>query len=566
MINDKILERNMLALSSRDPELSIALGRSSIEDTHFCKASKRGMLIPWTKNNGHVGPVHSTIDPEKEGIRFYQHHKKRGFLIFAGFGGGYHVKPFLGDDLISGMLIIEASLSYVKMVFSHFDLTQIILDSRVSWLVEADEETIHTTLLEKYIPAVSGNLHYLPLSSRAGRGDPYFEKVRNEIQRSIENFSADYSVQSYFGKQWFKNTIKNLPNAQSAISTISSIRKAYITAAGPGLEQHLDTIEKRSRAITLIATDTSLPLLISKGIRPDMVISIDCQQITYHHFLKGYPKDVPLVMDLASPHFLATLSDKPFYFTSGHPFSRYINSNWRRFPFIDTSGGNVGHAAVSLADHLGAREIHLFGADFSYPRGKTYSRGTYLYPYFSSGSNRLSPQEHLFMSFLFSNDTLTRRDENDDFAYTTRPMLNYHQRLRRLSSNIEANLFHYSYNGEVLAPKDRKPFSFPDNGSRTLFAAGSSTSGWEALLESYDSALASLPRADYSFPIFRSRLTPEQAAVCLTLFPAAAAIRKESGNDSQVFPGAAIINAASEWTRTFIKAFRETYASYISEA
>ena len=82
-------------------------------------------------------------------------------------------------------------------------------------------------------------------------------------------------------------------------------------------------------------------------------------------------------LDLASPPFLARVrAGKLAFIASGHPFASYIDARWMHFPRIDTSGGNVAHAAVSLARDLGARKITLHGADFSYPGGKPYSRGT----------------------------------------------------------------------------------------------------------------------------------------------------------------------------------------------
>ena len=40
---------------------------------------------------------------------------------------------------------------------------------------------------------------------------------------------------------------------------------------------------------------------------------------------------------------------------------------------------------------LGAKEIILYGADYSYPEGKPYARGTYFFPIFEANANRLNP-------------------------------------------------------------------------------------------------------------------------------------------------------------------------------
>ena len=197
----------------------------------------------------------------------------------------------------------------------------------------------------------------------------YFSGIRNGIMEFLQLLSADFFVQSHFGKRWFINTLSNLKKAQSAKNTLPPIRRALITGAGPSLEVQLPTLIKYKQDSFLIATDTSLPFLLKHNLIPDLVISIDCQHISYHHFMAGFPKDIPLVLDLASPSFLTKQTDNIIFFTSGHPFSQFVNKNLRSYPYIDTSGGNVSHAAISLADKLGAKEIILFGVDFSYPQG-----------------------------------------------------------------------------------------------------------------------------------------------------------------------------------------------------
>jgi hypothetical protein len=107
--------------------------------------------------------------------------------------------------------------------------------------------------------------------------------------------------------------------------------------------------------------------------------------------MQGLPSGMPLFVDLASPPTVTRMAARRYYFSSGHPLDRYVAARFRAFPILDTSGGNVTHAAVSLAEYMGAGKIQLYGADFSYPFGKSYARGTYIYPYFDLRQNRLRP-------------------------------------------------------------------------------------------------------------------------------------------------------------------------------
>jgi hypothetical protein len=459
--------------------------------------------------------------------------------------------PFLEQKDVSGILIIEESHEYLKAVISAIDLKDLILDSRVQWLIPSTMDDVKQLLLESYLPAVSGNLRLLPLKTRTNSSRAFFDSVASVVRKTIDNFSEDYSVQSYFGKRWFTNSIRNLKAAGESTTTIRPVRRACITGAGPGLEDSLDILRNNKGDFSIIATDTSLPFLLQHKLVPDIVVSIDCQHITYHHFLSGFPEEVPLVLDLASPVFLSRLSRYPIFFTSGHPFSQFINTHWRKFPSIDTSGGNVSHAAVSLACALGAEEIHVYGADFSYPQGKSYARGTYLYPYFHSNSNRFKPVEKQFIDFIFRNESLAREEINGAIRYTTRPMVSYRNRLSLLAEQVENRIIHHSGDGLQI---DEKPFSGPENRHRigTLLSSGRSNGSWQDFIRDYSRQLSELPDAGVSFSSYMESLDQNQKALCLTLFPACAAIRRESPETRQTLPGAEIINEAKTWTMKVI--------------
>jgi hypothetical protein len=257
------------------------------------------------------------------------------------------------------------------------------------------------------------------------------------------------------------------------------------------------------------------------------------------------------VLDLASPRQLTQLTDRLLFFTSGHPFSRYVCSHWRPFPFIDTSGGNVSHAAVSLADSLGARRIYLYGADYSFPGGKSYARGTYLYPFYDRISTRTAPLETHFVRFLLRNPEVIKRQEEEHIRYTTAPMITYKERLEELSARLQGELIPVRGEGEFInaqPPLGRKD----DYVVGTIFSAGTPHSSWREFLNDYDRRLAELPRAEESLAEYRSRLEKEQLDVITTLFPACATIRRERSRDSGEAVGASIINEAIAWSRTAI--------------
>ena len=228
----------------------------------------------------------------------------------------------------------------------------------------------------------------------------------------------------HFGKRWFSNIIRNALCFKNYEEPDATIPIATICAAGPSLDQELAYLVNNSKERFIIAVDTSLPVLLSAGLMPDAVISIDAQHISYRHFLDGLPSHTALYIDLAGSPVAAAQSKAPRFFSGLHPLSLYI-SYFLHSAQLDTSGGNVGYAALSLAEYLGAQSIEIVGADFSYPKGKTYSRGTYLSSLFGQRQSRFLPLESSFSNLLYRSSSLNKVGGGDTWYYQTALLAGY---------------------------------------------------------------------------------------------------------------------------------------------
>ena len=536
-----------MPLSLQNKEVIEALSSSTCSQKISFKTSKTGKIVPILLRNNRNYALHSLFDPEKEG-KSYSKHTGGGFVVVFGLGAGYHIKELLKRDDINGLLIIEKNISIIKSILSKIDLSEIFSDPRLSIIVDKSIEYILDYLPKHYIPAISGDFHTISLRSRIESDKIYFNLVFDSMKTVLNTLSDDYTVQTWFGKRWFINTIANLAVSEKSKVVLSPQKKISIVAAGPSLELFINRIKKEKNDSFLISTDTALATLLKNSILPDLVISIDCQQITYHHFMAGYPKDVPLLIDLASPPVLSNISNKTMFFTSGHPFSQYLNRNWRKFPFVDTSGGNVTHAAISLAEKLGAEEIYLYGADFSYPEGKTYSRGTYIYPYFHTKANRTKSIETLFYDFLYRNENISMVKTDFGFRYVTRQMLSYKERLERLSFQLNSKIIPVHGIGERI---NIDYSNFEKKTTKNLFSAGKTTCSWTLFLKNYLKALNELKVPDVPPIRYFSFLNYKEKDIWTSLFPVTAAIRKNKKN--QAIKSSELLNEVKTWAIEIVK-------------
>lgn len=551
MTENTILKRNLLALSSSDPQLSAQLGYTRPSRSIEFMTARSGEEIPVLNRDGKAVPLHSRYNPVREGEKLLSTVSGGGFLMVLGLGGGYHVLPFLKERGITHIVIIDKDLEMLRGVLERIDLRELLLDPRVKLLIDKPPGEIQDFILKNYIPAISGGLNSISLFSRINMEADYFKQVVGASKEIISPIADDYTVQVKFGQKWFINTITNLEAAEKSTTLLRPLSKVIIAGAGPSLEEQMGRIKKLMTEDTfLIATDTALPTLLSYDVIPNTVISIDCQQISYHHFLKGLPPKVPLVLDLASPPVLTRQTDNLIFFSSGHPFSRFVTNYWRKFPAIDVSGGNVSHAALSLASLLGARTIYLAGVDFSFPGGKTYSRDSYQYSYYRSLENRLTPLESAFFTSIFKNRQVITEHCDGFNRYTTHSMISYKERMEKAISRLSAKVIPMAGKGLPLSMGSPKKQPAGPQVSH-LFSQGPCGVSWKEFLEKYQSDIEKLNEPNFPVADYLNSLSHFEKDLWTTQYPAAASIREHlfKGNSDQ----SKLLKATRQWTIDRVK-------------
>jgi hypothetical protein len=521
-----LFERNLLALSGSDPALCSRL--STAETTlgrYKFLESRSGESVPaWVDPSGAAHPLHSLVDPQKEGKRLIDALGDEGFLIFLGLGGGYPIQAALERDNTRQVLVIDYDINGIAELLASQDYIALFKDIRFHLLVDVPGAVLEKYVLEQYQPVLHRGIRSFPLRGRTEFDQATFIDAGGAVKSAINRISSDYSVQAYFGKRWFSNIIRNLDLAETQGGPVPPIRHAAITAAGPSLDLQLPVLAERRPSRFIIAVDTSLPSLLKAGLEPDAVISIDCQHISYYHFIGGLPQDIPLFLDLASPPVVASCSRRVHFFSGGHPLDQYISRYWRPLPAVDTSGGHVTCAALSLADSLGARNIELYGADFSYPLGQTYARGTYIYPYFGNQQNRFNTLEALFSAFLYRSPSLARISRENSWYYETAVLRTYRERFEEKSRSIGADVTQVPGLGAPLTMggggKDRFPHTV------RLFAPGQASMGARDFLARYRKNIRDLPPINTGISTYLHRLNLEETLIFTTLLPSAAAIQR----------------------------------------
>jgi len=505
-MDKQTFERNLLALSESDPLLCTRLSSAvTTGGMYRFIESRYGEVIPaLTDPGGAAHPLHSTVDPRRESARLIATLAEEGYIVFLGLGGGFEAEAALEREKTKKVLVIEYDCNGIAELLSSRSYYSLFREPRFRLLADPPEDVIEEYLLNSYIPAVDGGIRVFPLRKRAD-SDVRFSGAASAVKRAIDSVSRDYSVQAYFGKRWFSNIIRNLALAEKPCAGVPPVKKALICAAGPSLDEQIPLIKKnreQSDRPFLIAADTAFPALIRGNIEPDAVISIDCQHISYRHFFDPLPPATKLFLDLASSPPVAARTENRIFFSGGHPLSLYISRVWRALPVLDTSGANVTYAALSLAESLGAQVVTLYGADFSYPLGKTYARGTYIYPYFENLQSRRNPVEALHSAFLYRDSSLQKQTpDNGKWYYETQTLKFYREKAAGKEKAIQA-------------AKGQRNLS--------IFSSGPVRQSTQAFLASYRASIEHLSSFDFS----GNTETSAETEIAATMLPLAAFIRR----------------------------------------
>lgn len=417
MEQNKLYTKNIELLSKTQNFLAKEIENSKEIDSIYTKEeiSKTNVKIA-TFTDGKT--MYSKYNPLEDAKRFCVD-SKDAFYVVLGLGNGYHLESILKNQNAE-LLIVEKNPASYKTLFNQNDFSCLLKNRKVHFCTV---QTLSDSICNFYLPQICGD--FVHLANRAWLN--FNENVKNfifdSIQEAIKKISLDFSVQSHFGKVWFKNIIRNyktlFENSQNFLpQKIDTNKKVAIIGAAPSLDFSIEKLKKEKNETFIIATDTASLILSEHKIIPDLIISIDGQNISYRHFIDSVPsKKTIYALDISSHPAIAEKIAKNgnpiVFFLSNHPLGIYINNfinNHATFniPQVDTTSGTVTVAALDLAIKMGFETIELYGADFAYTHSKPYAKSSYLDRTFSLTENRFLPLETSFTKLMYRTEVFKR--------------------------------------------------------------------------------------------------------------------------------------------------------------
>ncbi|HEY0987560.1 MAG TPA: 6-hydroxymethylpterin diphosphokinase MptE-like protein [Kofleriaceae bacterium] len=214
------------------------------------------------------------------------------------------------------------------------------------------------------------------IRAAAGTDPALLDELATKLRNALADLRIHRNTVRAFSRTWVEQGIANLPAiarwpSVAAIGDRFTGQPMVIVAPGPSLASNIDQLrDLRGRAI-VTAFSHSLKPVLAAGVVPDLVLTVDPQDVRYH--FAGCDLSRTCMINAATVH--------PALFEL--PAQRFLtlsaNSAIDDWIFdavgedaIVPGGGSVATTAFSLALRWGCNPIVFVGLDLSFPGGAYY--------------------------------------------------------------------------------------------------------------------------------------------------------------------------------------------------
>ncbi len=304
-------------------------------------------------------------------------------VLLLGFGLGYHVLEVLRKlPRESQFVVVEQHPPILRLAMESVDLRPLFADRRLILFLSNTPEEIFSQLKLKVFQLVNNDLIVLRHDTSYLLFRDYYDDVESRIRDLIVWGKKNFEAGARYRRQYQRNIIRNLRFflLHPGLDHLRAEGTVAIVAPGPSLERAFPVLKSVKGKVPIVAVDTALKPLLMRGIRPDLVVSIDPTELNYIHFEGLSPSDVEDVGLVIDPQVFFRIPAS----WAGEVFSPPLTDSKIHQLFSDIvekkvfieKGMSVSHTAFSFAKALGAEEVVFLGLDLSFRKDASHVSGS----------------------------------------------------------------------------------------------------------------------------------------------------------------------------------------------
>ncbi|HET9989041.1 MAG TPA: 6-hydroxymethylpterin diphosphokinase MptE-like protein [Kofleriaceae bacterium] len=202
------------------------------------------------------------------------------------------------------------------------------------------------------------------------------DAIKELVRSSLSDMRIHRNTVQVFSRTWIDQAALNLPAiakwpSVAGLDGAFANRPMVIVAPGPSLAKNIDQLRGLDGRAVLACFSHSLKPVVAAGLVPDVVITVDPQDVRYH--FDGCDVSQMTLVNAATSHpSLYELPAKRFITMSANSaIDDWIFDGVGENACLP-GGGSVATSAFSLALRWGCDPIVFVGLDLSFPGGEYY--------------------------------------------------------------------------------------------------------------------------------------------------------------------------------------------------
>jgi hypothetical protein len=197
------------------------------------------------------------------------------------------------------------------------------------------------------------------------------QDISQTVEECLHQYHSNRATMNALGHLWARNSVSNLP-AVANWPGVGALEGAFkgvpmvVISPGPSLSENLHLVREMKGKAVLVCVTHALSALEKEGIVPDVVVSLEAQDIRYH--FANYPLDqVPaMVLAVSSlPELFDMGAQRYFTFTGNSHVEKWVYEGLGDDAILN-GGGSVSCSGMRLGLRMGCDPVILVGQDLSF--------------------------------------------------------------------------------------------------------------------------------------------------------------------------------------------------------
>lgn len=386
-----ILDRNLRALARTSPGAVRAIAATPARDGLTWGQSPAGLRTAKLDEPGPRGAfagraLCSKRDPDGEAraltdpVNVTEH----PVVVVCGFGLGYHIGALCRRMGRSGLVVVfEPDVGLLRAAMETIDCAAWLEAGNLILITDPDDEAAMAEAVRGFDPMLAMGVHLLdhpPSAARLGEARGRFVERFTGLLRAVRMNVLTTMVQT---EATLRNLTQNIDHYAlgegiDGLQGACAGKPALLIAAGPSLAGALDLLGApglRDRFV-IIAVQTVLKTLLSRGIRPHFVTALDFHEISRRFYEGLTARDVEGVTLVVEPKVNPVVPASwpgALRCAADGFLDELLGDRLARPMGRVTPGATVAHLSYYLARHLGCDPVALVGQDLGFTGGQYYA-------------------------------------------------------------------------------------------------------------------------------------------------------------------------------------------------